>query len=393
MAKDLRSSGRLKATLDDMKRKLEEDREAAELLTRHLTVQRAQKVPMGPSRMNQLETDLAEARKQMLEQKETTEKWIQQVTTERDAGRGRLREAEASMQKLRDELAASQNQLKEQREAAESLIQQMMADSKGTVAQAGGDLEARSRAREVEEDLQKARQQLGALEARVRASEEELAAVRQQFSEQKQASEEAIRQLMTERDESRGRLSEAEARVRGSEEELAAARQQLSEQKQASEESIQQLTAERDESRAQYSEVESRTEVLQEEFAAAHEQFREQRETAVRVIQQLEAERDESQGRSSELEAKAAELEKELEAARAQLQNESGRDTVSQGVRIELLDAVMEMQIQGQKLLDILQTWNSKAADSSTETSGTGETISDTPGATGLHRSAKQPVW
>jgi chromosome segregation ATPase len=346
MAKDLRSSGRLKATLDDMKRKLEEDREAAELLTRHLTVQRAQKVPMGPSRMNQLETDLAEARKQMLEQKKTTEKWIQQVTTERDAGRGRLREAEASMQKLRDELAASQNQLKEQREAAESLIQQVMADSKGTVM-AGGDLEAQSRARELEEDRLEAEQ----------------------------------------------RLSKAEARVQAAQEELAAARQQLSEQKQASEESIQQLTAERDESRAQYSEVESRTEVLQEEFAAAHEQFREQRETAVRVIQQLEAERDESQGRSSELEAKAAELEKELEAARAQLQNESGRDTVSQGVRIELLDAVMEMQIQGQKLLDILQTWNSKAADSSTETSGTGETISDTPGATGLHRSAKQPVW
>src|SRR3990172_3913509 len=124
MQRDTRISGKLQSTLEDMKRKLEKEREAAETLTRHLAVHRDQRAPLGESRIGKLEADLNSARQQILEQKGVTEQWIQQVSAERDAGRSRLRASEATIQKLNQDLLAAQQQMKEQRDAAEGMIPQ-----------------------------------------------------------------------------------------------------------------------------------------------------------------------------------------------------------------------------------------------------------------------------
>ena len=97
--------------------------------------------------------------------------------------------------------------------------------------------------------------------------------------------------------------------------------------------------------------------MLETQFAAASEQFREQRETALQVIRQVEAERDENQARVNELEADAASLEAELTTARAHLQHQSGQVAFSASVRNEMLDAILTMHAQSQKILDLLQTW------------------------------------
>src|SRR3989338_3324853 len=130
----------LQKTLDEMKRKLQEEREAAEPRTLHMRDQRNQRLFTGESHASKLEVELAEARKLLTEQKETTEKWIQQVGAERDAGRARLRETESRTRKLEQELAAATDQLREQRDAAERLIRQLTAEQN----------ESRTQLREVE---------------------------------------------------------------------------------------------------------------------------------------------------------------------------------------------------------------------------------------------------
>jgi chromosome segregation ATPase len=152
-----------------------------------------------------------------------------------------------------------------------------------------------------------------------------------------------------------------EARAGAAEGALEQTRQQLSEQQRVADEQIQQLTAERDESRAQFSEVESRTQMLETQFLAASEQFREQRETALQVIRQLEEEREAQQARVSELEADAASLEAELTTVRAQLQHQNGQAAFSASLRSEMLDAILTMHAQSQKILDLLQTWGPNA--------------------------------
>src|SRR5688572_21162408 len=128
MQGDIRQTGKLQATLEDMKRRLGEEREAAEVLTRHLTAHRDRRgQASSPSRHGALEAQLASAQRQLSEQKSTTEKWIQHVTTERDAGRARLREAEQRIEKLQEQLrsvqASMQASMEEQRTAAELMIQ------------------------------------------------------------------------------------------------------------------------------------------------------------------------------------------------------------------------------------------------------------------------------
>jgi uncharacterized phage infection (PIP) family protein YhgE len=186
------------------------------------------------------------------------------------------------------------------------------------------------------------------------------------------------------------------------EEELAAARAQLSEQQQMAE-TVRQLTTERDAVRAQIAEVESRIQMFQEESEAAQNQSREQREVALEVIRSLESERDEYRAQLNEQEAKAQRFEEELAAARQQLDGKGGpqnsasggygaaadfstngradlwrtavpltlallsADLLSNNLRSdpETRDAVREIQLGSQKLLDWLRTvdWNTPAQE------------------------------
>ena len=109
--------------------------------------------------------------------------------------------------------------------------------------------------------------------------------------------------------------------------------------------------------------MESRTQVLEQEFIAAHEQFREQRETAMQVIRQLELDREEIQVRLSEFEAEAVRLQDEATKARNDLRVETSKVAITKQVRNEILDAVVDIQVKGQKLLDLLQSWSAKDAE------------------------------
>ena len=166
-------------------------------------------------------------------------------------------------------------------------------------------------------------------------------------------------------------------------------------------ETIEQLTRERDESRAQLAEVGQRIQVLQEESEAAQNLSREQRELALNVIRNLESEREEFRSLMSEQEARIRKLEQDLEAALAQrvdvlasgnhetapvasspVASANGRpelwrmavpltlmllssDMLSTSVRTspESREAIREIQLGSQKLLDLLRTvdWNKPA--------------------------------
>jgi len=307
------STDKIQMALDNLKRKLQKERDDAETLTQHWTFRRVQTPSAEDSHRKKLESELAAARNQLAEHKQAAEQLRQQLEAERDSHRGLKNETGAEVRELEEELNAARGQLQEQKSAAENLIQQFAA----------------------------------------------------------------------ERDESRARLSEVEVSTKALEEELAAARQQLSEQQQQAAEMIQQLTAERDESRAQYSDVESRIQVLGEELGGAQSRFREQLEAAINIIRNLEAERDEFCAQLREQEARAQKVEKELTEAQQQLQEQIHAAAAAERARAELTlvllssdllamnlrsspetrDAVREIQLGSQKLLDFLRTSDFSAPD------------------------------
>ena len=397
MANDA-DQGRIQNSIENLKRRLQREREESETLTHNLSFRRDQAPPMEDSRMKKLEAELAAAQKELAEQKAIAEQSKQQLAKQ-----------QTSPQR-NEELATAQIRLQDQKTAAEQLIQQLAAERD----------ESRGRLRE--------------MEIWTRTLGDELATTRQQLSDQQQTAE-TVRQLTSERDQDRTHLAEAESRARGLEEELAAARQQLSDQQQTAE-TIRQLTAERDESRAQLSDVESRIQVLGEELAAAQEQSREQREAVGNFIQRLEAERDETGARLREQEERAQKLEEELAATRQQLQEQINVATaaekaagerqalLSQGVggQVSALDrsangqpdlwriaasltlvlmssdllalnhgscpetqeAVREIQLGSQKLLDFLRNFNSQSpTPQPTKSDQPAETPRETTGAFG----------
>ena len=328
-------SNKLQNTLVDMKRRLQKEREEAVLLTQHLAAQRVQGRLVEESRARKLELELAAARTQLAEQKGAARNLAEQLASMQEGARAQLHQAESRMREMKAELAvAAQGQLQEQKDAAGRLIQQLAA----------------------------------------------------------------------ERDASRAQLSEAESRTRALEEELGSARQQLNEQQQAAE-TIRQLTEERDESRAQLSEIESRLPAIEEEVVAAQEQFREQREMAVSVIQRLEEERDELLAQLNEQGARGQKLEEALVTTQNQLQEQMSVTAAAQSARAggqasatdsalngrpelwrmalpltlvlmssdflamnlrarpETLEAVREIQLGSQKLLDFLRSLDLNVAE------------------------------
>jgi len=207
MGQERQPSDKIHATLDDLRRRLEEEREATETITRAFTIHRDQQLAAGESIASKLEKELAEARKQLAEQKESAERWFQQATAEREASRARLLEAQASLENLSAELADARAQLIDQREAAERLIHQVASERDET------------------------RDQFSDVESRMRVLEQEFAAGQQQFREQREAALALIRQLEEDRDEHRAQGSEFQVQAQRLEEELTVVRAQLQQER------------------------------------------------------------------------------------------------------------------------------------------------------------------
>ena len=188
--------------MDEIERRLQEEREAAETLTQHLASQRNEKEEI---RSRELQKQLEIAQQQLKEQKEGAEGLIQQIAAERDESRSQLSGAEARMQKLEQELGAANEKPEEQRKAAESerLIKQLETERD----------ESRSQMNEVEEHMRDLERQIGAAQ--------------EQFHQQSETAVKTIRQMATERDESRSQVSEVEDRMQKLEEELAAVQEEL----------------------------------------------------------------------------------------------------------------------------------------------------------------------
>ncbi len=345
MANERLQSGKLHATLNEMKRMIEEERGAAELMTRQLANHRDQKFAFSANRPNFVEVELAEAKKQIAEQKSTTEKWIQQITAERDAGRARLRETEENVLRLQEELQVTRSHHLRDRQAAEGLIQQMYTETQAHVGTASTESPSYAEA--------------------MKQMDAELQAIREQLQLQEKAAEEKIRELAAERDDFLQKAEVAAARATETANLLNEAH-----------EVIDAVGAERDAAQAQYAEVEARTQSLEQDFTTAYEQFREQRETALEVIRKLEAESEGSQDRMMELEAQSQELATKLIAAKSQLSKHIRQADDIKEIRIAMLDAVMDMQTKGQKVLDMMQAWSAKASPAG-DAAETLESISD----------------
>lgn len=285
-------SRKLQSTLDDLRRRLKQERQEAETMTHDLSAQREQGRIVEDTRTRRLEAELATAHQQLTEQREENARLAQQMAADR-------REAQLRHARFEEELASLEAHLTDQRSAAETLAKGMRLVSDSAGAGEGVPTLA---------DFQQLQQDLGSARKR-------------------------IDELVLERDGFAQRLKDAESWGRTLEEEESHLRGELDTVRKTLELQISELQAERDETRASLAEVEGRTRAVEEEFIAAQEKSREQREAAREVIQQLETERDEKQNRVSELEARAQWLEEELAATRRQLQDAgvagAGADTAT----------------------------------------------------------------
>ena len=331
--------GRIRDTLDDLKRRLQKERQESETLTHHLAFQR-ERAPAEDSRLKKLETEL-------VVQTQLVEELRQQLAAEQQSAQARRSEPEAKTRQLEEALAAVQRRLGEQKEAAEQLIQQLAAERD----------ESRARLREVESGT-------GALE-------EELAEARRQLNEYQQTAE-TIRQLTAERDENRAQLNEVESRIQVLTEDLMGAQEQFREQREMAVNVMQRLESERDELRARLNEEEARTQKLEDELAASRQQLQEQR-NAVAASERARAEQQAllhaTGGRQDS--APDGSLNGRLDLWRMAVSLTlvlMSSDLLATNLRSspETRDAAREIQLGSQKLLDFLRTFdfNAPAPDS-----------------------------
>jgi chromosome segregation ATPase len=217
-------TGRLQSTLDDLKRRLQQEREASESLTHTLTAQRDQARAAEQSRVRKLESELAGMMRQWAEQKAHTERMAQQLADERGAAESRIREIE-------EVLASIESRYQGERAAAEDLVRQLAGERDGLRQELSM---AEARISSLEVDLAALQSRLDVLphsseelESRVDGLQEKPPIFEDQLREQREASAHAIRQVETERDEARAKWTELEARNQWLEEELAAAQEML----------------------------------------------------------------------------------------------------------------------------------------------------------------------
>ncbi len=238
------NKGNIQKTLEEMKRRLQQEREASETLTRHLSVQRGTSQSVGDSRTRKLELDLAEARRQFEEQKAVAEALALKLTAGQDKESARRSETGTHAAKLEQELTAAREQLREQSEGAERLITQLVAERD----------QGRARLQEMES---------GSL-----ALQQELAKVQAQLGEQQQAAASEIQRLTAERDEIRAQRNEVDSRSRALEEDIAATQEQFRQQREAALQVFRQLEAEKDGAQLQLRELQEQVKKLQEELHA-----------------------------------------------------------------------------------------------------------------------------
>jgi chromosome segregation ATPase len=197
---------KLQSALEELKGRLQQEREAFETLTRQLAVRREQNSAAEDARLKKLNQELAIAVRQVADHKEEAESFRRQLARQRAESIGLMRKLERELGKAEDRLReerAARAELERQAEAGRSLIEQLTAER------------------------DESRQQLSEVESRTGAVEEEFAAAQEQFRAQREAAAHVIEYLEQELNEPQGRLSELEARVQWLEEELAAARDKL----------------------------------------------------------------------------------------------------------------------------------------------------------------------
>jgi chromosome segregation ATPase len=270
-------SKKLQGTLDDLRRRLKEERHEAETMTHNLSAQREQGRVAEDSRVRRLEAELAAAHLQLADQREEAARLAQQAAADR-------REMQLRAQRFEEELAMLESRLSDEHLAAEKMVTAIQLNANDCTTKG---LPSLAEFNHIQSELDEARRQCADLSA--------------------------------DRDATLQKLKEAESWGRALEEEETRLRAEIEAQRGRLEAQISELATDREEARANLAEVEGRTKALEEEFVAAQEKSREQREAAREVIGQLEAERDENRNRLTELEARSQWLEEELAAAQRQL--------------------------------------------------------------------------
>ncbi len=233
---------KLQSTLDDLKRRLQQEREAAVSLTHHLNSQREQSLQAEDSRVRKLEAELASAQQKLADQQMILEKKAKQSLAEKNELLGKVK-------RLEDGLAA-----------------------RGDVSQQ--DLDERDRTiQRLTGERDESRTQQAAMEFARQLADEESAKLQSELAEKEKSSEELVQRITADRDEARAELAEVAGRTSAVEEELVAAERQFREQREAALEAIQQLEAERKDNLSRLSELEARAQWLDEELATTKKQL------------------------------------------------------------------------------------------------------------------------
>ena len=168
--------------------------------------------------MGELNEKLAQAQKQLREQREAAEGLIRQITKELDESRSQLSESEAKTHRLEGQLEMAHERLSSQRAAFQQLV------------------------RKPEEE----RDEIRAV-ARAASLEQELASIRQTLLQERKAAEVLVNQLKTEQNRRKTQLSGFESHLQRLEEKLALAQKQFQDQRETVTRMLQQRAANKEE--------------------------------------------------------------------------------------------------------------------------------------------------
>ena len=202
--------------VDHFERRLQEERDVAEILTCQLKVQQCAVRVELESQASQRKEQLAQAQKQLREQREAAEGLIRQMMIERDESPEQLSEAAAGNRKLQEELTVTQEQFRQQRETTVKTTRKITERM-----EAAGTLIIKLVA-----ERDESRSQLSESEAKAHSLEGQLETV--------------AHQLKAEQDESRTQLSGVASHLQNLEEPLVLAQRQFQDQRAAVTRMIQQ---------------------------------------------------------------------------------------------------------------------------------------------------------
>ncbi len=191
---------------DDFERRLQEERDVAEIVTRQLKVQQSAVRVELESLANQRKEELTQAQTHFREQQEAADGLIQQIAMEREESRSQLSDSEAKAHSLEGQLEIAHERLSSQMAASQQLV------------------------RKLEAERDQSRTQLREAEARATSLEQELATIRQTLGQEKKAAEVLVHRLKAEH---RTQLSGFESHLQNLEELLVLAQRQFQDQREA----------------------------------------------------------------------------------------------------------------------------------------------------------------